>query len=175
MIYRDGVTTAFSGLETLLFVMCLPNPLASLARLSDCSSLALDQDLCEDLFLYSFPRPPSLHPTSPIFPPSLSFSHSFILNQCSRPLSFSPLLHYPLPLFLSDLHSSSRKSLHLDHSPFCIICIGDERKTQEKRAQTFCRLSKTIDHVEGHSEGIPTNETISCRHPVCKSNGLVLN
>src|SRR5438045_4398387 len=67
-----------------------------------------------------------------------------------------------------------------DPSPFplvckktqCPFCIGDE----SKRATSFCRPSKMMDHVErAHLRGIVADRKISCRHPVCQSSRLVLN
>ena len=58
----------------------------------------------------------------------------------------------------------------------CPICIGDERMTYEKRTFSYCRPSKMMDHVESaHLRKISAHQTISCRHPVCQSAGLVLN
>jgi hypothetical protein len=58
----------------------------------------------------------------------------------------------------------------------CPFCIGDERKTYEERISSFCRPSKMMDHVESiHLRGVSADQAISCRHPVCKSSGLVLN
>jgi hypothetical protein len=57
----------------------------------------------------------------------------------------------------------------------CPICIGDELKSYEERMGCFCRVSKMRDHVERiHLKGVVPEEAISCRHPVCKSQGLVL-
>jgi hypothetical protein len=40
---------------------------------------------------------------------------------------------------------------------------------------SFCRVSKMRDHVERfHLRGFVSEESVSCRHPVCKSRGLVL-
>jgi hypothetical protein len=58
----------------------------------------------------------------------------------------------------------------------CPFCIGDEQKTYEERMSCFCRPSKMMDHVERiHLKGVSAEQTISCRHPVCQSNGLVLS
>jgi len=57
----------------------------------------------------------------------------------------------------------------------CPICIGDELKSYEERMGCFCRVSKMRDHVERiHLRGVVPEESISCRHPVCKSQRLVL-
>jgi hypothetical protein len=57
----------------------------------------------------------------------------------------------------------------------CPICIGDESKSYEERMGSFCRVSKMRDHVERiHLKGVDPEKTFSCYHPVCKSQGLVL-
>ena len=57
----------------------------------------------------------------------------------------------------------------------CPFCIGDESKSYEERLGSFCRVSKMRDHVERiHLRGFVPEEAVSCRHPVCKSQGLVL-
>jgi hypothetical protein len=57
----------------------------------------------------------------------------------------------------------------------CPICIGGESNSYEERMGCFCRVSKMRDHVERiHLRGVVPEEKISCRHPVCKSQGLVL-
>ena len=50
----------------------------------------------------------------------------------------------------------------------CIFCIG------KPGVSTFSRPAKMMDHVESHLRKEPA-ETIACRYPVCKSEGLVLN
>jgi len=57
----------------------------------------------------------------------------------------------------------------------CIICIGDDRSTYEYRTRTYSTSNKMMNHVESHLESIPLGQRISCRHPVCQSEGLVLN
>lgn len=54
----------------------------------------------------------------------------------------------------------------------CPICIGDESMTYLHRTFSYCRPSKLMDHVESHLRAEPDN--FSCRHPVCKANGIVL-
>ncbi|KAH6661772.1 FluG domain-containing protein [Halenospora varia] len=57
----------------------------------------------------------------------------------------------------------------------CPFCIGDESKSYKERMGSFCRVSKMRDHVERiHLRGFVPEEAVSCRHPVCKSQGLVL-
>jgi Protein of unknown function (DUF3435) len=57
----------------------------------------------------------------------------------------------------------------------CPICIGDESKSYEERMGSFCRVSKMRDHVENiHLKGVDPEKKFSCFHPVCKSQGLVL-
>jgi hypothetical protein len=57
----------------------------------------------------------------------------------------------------------------------CPFCIGDELKSYEERMGSFCRVAKMRDHVERiHLKGVNPEETITCRHPVCKSQGLIL-
>jgi hypothetical protein len=49
-----------------------------------------------------------------------------------------------------------------DQCPFCM--------------SSFCRPSKMMNHVKNlHLRNVSANQTIDCRHPVCKSSGLVLN
>jgi hypothetical protein len=56
----------------------------------------------------------------------------------------------------------------------CPICIGDERMTYTERTFCYRRPSHMMDHVERAHRGVLVEKTISCRHPVCKSSGLVL-
>jgi len=57
----------------------------------------------------------------------------------------------------------------------CPICIGDESKSYEERMGSFCRPAKMMDHVERiHLKGRDPHAKIECYHPVCKSQGLVL-
>ncbi|KAH6704125.1 hypothetical protein BKA61DRAFT_739939 [Leptodontidium sp. MPI-SDFR-AT-0119] len=57
----------------------------------------------------------------------------------------------------------------------CPICIGDESKSYEERIGSFCRPAKMMDHVERiHLKGRDPHAKIECYHPVCKSQGLVL-
>ncbi|KAH7418882.1 FluG domain-containing protein, partial [Cadophora sp. MPI-SDFR-AT-0126] len=57
----------------------------------------------------------------------------------------------------------------------CPICIGDESKSYEERMGSFCRPAKMMDHVERiHLKGRDPHAQIECYHPVCKSQGLVL-
>jgi hypothetical protein len=56
----------------------------------------------------------------------------------------------------------------------CPVCIGDERMTYTERTFCYSRPSHMMDHVERAHQGVLAENTISCRHPVCKSNGLVL-
>ena len=58
----------------------------------------------------------------------------------------------------------------------CPICIGDERLTPNERTFSYSRASDMTRHVErAHLRGLPLNERIDCRHPICKSSGLVLS
>jgi hypothetical protein len=50
----------------------------------------------------------------------------------------------------------------------CIFCIG------KPGVSTFSRPAKMMDHVESHLHKERV-ETIACRHPVCKAEGLVLD
>ena len=62
------------------------------------------------------------------------------------------------------------------HRTQCIICIGNERYSHEKRTRCFPRPSHMMDHVENvHLKYRAANERINCDHPVCRSNGIVLN
>ena len=58
----------------------------------------------------------------------------------------------------------------------CPVCIGDEWMTYTERTFCYSRSSHMMDHVEhAHLQGVSADRTISCRHPVCKSNGLAFN
>jgi len=57
----------------------------------------------------------------------------------------------------------------------CPFCIGDEKGTSVNRLGVFTRPSSMWDHVDRkHLRGLPENDEISCRHPTCKSEGLIL-
>jgi hypothetical protein len=57
----------------------------------------------------------------------------------------------------------------------CPFCIGNESMSYSQRTFSYCRPSKMMDHVErSHLREIQPNQPILCRHPVCKSKGLVL-
>jgi hypothetical protein len=56
----------------------------------------------------------------------------------------------------------------------CIFCIGNERYSYDQRTRAFNRVSHMWDHVENvHLKHL--DQLISCDHPVCKAQGLVLN
>jgi hypothetical protein len=58
----------------------------------------------------------------------------------------------------------------------CIICIGNELYSHKDRTRSFRRVSHMMDHVENvHLKGRAANERYICEHPICKSEGLVLN
>ena len=57
----------------------------------------------------------------------------------------------------------------------CIYCIGKERLPFQGRIRTFCRTSYMWDHIEDHLSKEPAGQPVSCRHPVCKANEVVLN
>jgi hypothetical protein len=58
----------------------------------------------------------------------------------------------------------------------CIICIGNERLPYKQRTRTFKRVSHMWDHVEDvHLSKVPAEQRIICHHPVCKTQGLVLD
>ncbi len=57
----------------------------------------------------------------------------------------------------------------------CIYCIGNERLPFQVRIHSFCRISYMWDHVEDHLSKEPAGQPVSCRHPVCKANEVVLN
>lgn len=54
----------------------------------------------------------------------------------------------------------------------CPICISNESMTYTERTFSYCRPSKMMDHVESHLRDEPEN--FSCRHPICKAEGVVL-
>ncbi|PQE19655.1 hypothetical protein CJF31_00010054 [Rutstroemia sp. NJR-2017a BVV2] len=56
----------------------------------------------------------------------------------------------------------------------CIICIGDDRSTYEYRTRTYATPHKMMNHVDSHLKEVPKSQRISCTHPVCQSEGLVL-
>lgn len=56
----------------------------------------------------------------------------------------------------------------------CIICIGNERLPYDHRMKTFTRTSKMMTHVERHLEEVARNNQYCCDHPVCKSEGVIL-
>ena len=58
----------------------------------------------------------------------------------------------------------------------CIFCIGNETLSLPDRTKSFCRPAIMMDHVEDvHLKYEPANKQVICRHPVCKSQRLVLN
>lgn len=64
----------------------------------------------------------------------------------------------------------------LCHKTQCIFCIGNERYSDEKRLRSFRRVSHMMDHVEDvHLRYLAPDDKVSCDHPVCKSEGVVLN
>ena len=57
----------------------------------------------------------------------------------------------------------------------CIICIGDNRKTYKDRMRTYSTAHKMMNHVDSHLKDILACERFSCCHPICQSEGLVLD
>jgi hypothetical protein len=57
----------------------------------------------------------------------------------------------------------------------CIVNIGDNRCTYEYRTRTYSTPHKMMNHVDSHLKEVLEFQRISCTHPVCKSEGLVLN
>jgi hypothetical protein len=102
---------------------------------------------------------------------------------CSR--REDPRPKQPLPTFCQDLikeESPEPESLDPELFPLvcektqCPICIGDERLAYSSRTFCYKRPSHMMDHVErAHLQKIPPGQQIDCYHPVCKSEGLVLN
>ncbi|PQE34082.1 hypothetical protein CJF32_00010770 [Rutstroemia sp. NJR-2017a WRK4] len=76
--------------------------------------------------------------------------------------------------------SSEEQSLCEDPFPLlckktqCIICIGDGRNTYEYRTRTYATPHKMMNHMESHLKDVPESQRLSCTHPVCRSEGLVL-
>jgi hypothetical protein len=76
--------------------------------------------------------------------------------------------------------SPKDQSLYEDHFPLvckktqCIICIGDDRSTYEYRTRTYTTPHKMMNHIDSHLKEVPKSQRISCTHPVCQSEGLVL-
>jgi hypothetical protein len=56
----------------------------------------------------------------------------------------------------------------------CIICVGDDRGTYEYRTRTYATPHKMMNHVDSHLKDVPKFQKLSCTHPVCRSEGLVL-
>lgn len=57
----------------------------------------------------------------------------------------------------------------------CPFCIGNETMSYSQRTFSYCRPSKMMDHVErSHLREIRPSQPIPCRHPTCKSKGLLL-
>ncbi|KAG4032660.1 hypothetical protein MFRU_006g01280 [Monilinia fructicola] len=56
----------------------------------------------------------------------------------------------------------------------CIICIGDDRSIYDYRTRTYATTHKMMNHVDSHLKDAPKFQRISCTHPVCRSEGLVL-
>lgn len=56
----------------------------------------------------------------------------------------------------------------------CIVCIGDNRSTYEYRTRTYATPHKMMNHMDSHLKEVPKLERISCTHPVCQSEGLIL-
>ena len=61
------------------------------------------------------------------------------------------------------------------HPRQCIICIGDETKSYESRTYVYSTVNKMWDHFQSdHLQFIAPDAPIPCRHPICKSLGLIL-
>lgn len=56
----------------------------------------------------------------------------------------------------------------------CIICIGDDRSICKYRTRTYATSHKMMNHVGSHLKEVPKFQRISCTHPVCQSEGLIL-
>jgi hypothetical protein len=57
----------------------------------------------------------------------------------------------------------------------CIYCIGNERLPFQDRIHSFYHTLYMWDHIEDHLSKEPAGQPVSCRHPVCKANEVVLN
>ncbi|KAI9717340.1 MAG: hypothetical protein M1828_007228 [Chrysothrix sp. TS-e1954] len=57
----------------------------------------------------------------------------------------------------------------------CLFCLCDKRKSYERRERKYARPAKMMDHVEkDHLKGLDTRTAIACPHPLCRSDGVVL-
>ena len=57
----------------------------------------------------------------------------------------------------------------------CVFCIGNERLSYKDRTRAFRRVSHMMDHVEDlHFSKLSVGQIMTCYHPVCKAEGLVL-
>ncbi|PQE33435.1 hypothetical protein CJF32_00011105 [Rutstroemia sp. NJR-2017a WRK4] len=82
----------------------------------------------------------------------------------------------------SRVYSESSEEQSLCEDPFpllckktqCIIYIGDGRSTYKYRTRTYATPHKMMNHMESHLKDVPKFQRISCTHPVCQSEGLVL-
>ena len=74
----------------------------------------------------------------------------------------------------------SSEDTERDHFPLvckksqCIFCLGDERKTYQRRTFNYSRPSKMMDEVDKHLRKFAPHDEVPCPHPMCKSAAVVL-
>jgi hypothetical protein len=58
----------------------------------------------------------------------------------------------------------------------CLFCIGDKALPVSQRMFCWCRPAKMMDHIEKvHLDPLKLDSRISCPHPGCQSNEVVLH
>ena len=57
----------------------------------------------------------------------------------------------------------------------CLFCLCDRSKSYEMRVRKYARPAKMMDHVEkDHLRETNGSSAITCPHPTCRSDGIVL-
>ncbi|KAH8757001.1 FluG domain-containing protein, partial [Hyaloscypha sp. PMI_1271] len=58
----------------------------------------------------------------------------------------------------------------------CIFYTSNKSYSYKKRTCCFRRVSHIMDHIKNlHLNRLPADEKLSCHHPICKSDSVVLN
>ncbi|APA11274.1 hypothetical protein sscle_07g060440 [Sclerotinia sclerotiorum 1980 UF-70] len=119
---------------------------------------------------------------------SRDMSPSDIVSRRIRTIDLMVALSYRQEQEVQHSNHSSRESSEFSEEqplckdPFpllckktqCIICIGDNRSTYQYRTRTYATSHKMMNHVDSHLKEVPKFQRISCTHPVCQSEGLIL-